>query len=86
MYLVYILKCNDGSLYIGSTNNLQKRLHEHNHLKSGAHYTKIRRPVEIVYTEDVGDISSARKREASLKKLTREEKLLLILSKNSDSN
>jgi putative endonuclease len=86
MYLVYILKCNDGSLYIGSTNNLQKRLHEHNHLKSGAHYTKIRRPVEIVYTEDVGDISSARKREASLKKLTREEKLLLILSKNTDSN
>ncbi len=86
MYLVYILKCNDGSLYIGSTNNLQKRLHEHNHLKSGAHYTKIRRPVEIVYTEDVGDISSARKREASLKKLTREEKMLLILSKNSGSN
>lgn len=78
MYLVYILKCNDGSLYIGSTNNIEKRLHEHNNLKSGAHYTKIRRPVVLVYTEEVGDLSSVRKREVALKKLSREEKLMLI--------
>jgi putative endonuclease len=84
MYLVYILKCADSSLYIGSTNNLEKRLHEHNNLKSGAHYTKIRRPVELVYTEDVGDLSSARKKEAAMKKLPREEKLALVASKNKN--
>ncbi len=78
MYCVYILKCSDDTLYIGSTNNIEKRLHEHNNLKSAAHYTKIRRPVVLVYIEEVGDLSSARKREAALKKLTRTEKMSLI--------
>jgi putative endonuclease len=80
-YLVYIMECSDNTLYIGSTNNLEKRLHEHNNLKSGAHYTKIRRPVKCVYTEDCEDLSTARKREFAIKKLTRKDKLLLITSK-----
>ncbi len=76
-YFVYILQCSDKTLYIGSTNNLTKRLHAHNHLKSGAHYTKIRRPVILRYQEQMKNLGEARKREAQLKRLTREEKLKL---------
>ena len=77
-FFVYILKCFDETFYIGSTNDLEKRLYAHNFLKSGAHYTKIRRPVELVYFEEVPDLSTARKREAKIKKLKREEKIVLI--------
>ncbi len=80
-FYVYILLCADTSLYIGSTNNLEKRLHEHNHLKSGAHYTKIRRPVTLQYTEQYSTYKEARAREAGLKTLTREEKLHLLKKK-----
>jgi putative endonuclease len=76
-YFVYILQCSDETLYIGSTNNLTKRLHAHNHLKSGAHYTKIRRPVILRYQELMKNLGEARKREVQLKRLTREEKLKL---------
>ena len=75
---VYILECADGSLYTGSTNDLEKRLHEHNNLKSGAHYTKIRRPVVLKYSETVPDFATARAREAELKRWTREQKLALV--------
>jgi putative endonuclease len=78
MYSVYILECADKTLYVGSTNDLEKRLHAHNNLKSGAHYTKIRRPVKLKYSEKVMSYSEVRKREAELKRLTREEKLALI--------
>ncbi len=78
MPFVYILKCSDGSLYTGSTTDLKKRVHEHNNLKSAAHYTKIRRPVYVVYSEELETLSLARKKEAALKKLTREEKITLI--------
>ena len=77
-YSVYILKCADGTLYVGSTNNLSRRLREHNHAKKGAHYTKIRRPVELVYSEPAPSLGAARKREAELKSWTREEKLVLV--------
>lgn len=77
-YFVYILKCADSTLYVGSTNNLQHRLHEHNNAKAGAHYTKIRRPVELRYFETVSNYSDARAREAELKRLTRAEKLQLV--------
>lgn len=77
-FFVYILKCKDDTLYIGSTNDLERRLHQHNNLKSGAHYTKIRRPVEMVYSKKMRSLSSARKKEHSLKQLTRQEKLELI--------
>lgn len=77
----YILRCADDTLYIGSTNNLEKRLGEHNNLKSGAHYTKIRRPVVLAYCEDFETLKEARAREAELKRLTRAEKLGLIKTK-----
>lgn len=77
-YVVYILECSDKSLYVGSTNDLERRLHQHNHAKAGAHYTKIRRPVILKYSEEVESLSVARKREAELKRLTREQKLELI--------
>ncbi|MBP9771006.1 GIY-YIG nuclease family protein [Candidatus Gracilibacteria bacterium] len=79
-FFVYILKCKDDTLYIGSTNDLERRIHQHNNLKSGAHYTKIRRPVELVYSKKVRTLSLARKKEHSLKQLTRQEKLALINS------
>nr|MDD3720535.1 GIY-YIG nuclease family protein [Candidatus Gracilibacteria bacterium] len=75
---VYILKCADDTLYTGSTNNIEKRLNEHNNLKSGAHYTKIRRPVELVYFETYETMSEVRKRENEIKKLKKEDKETLI--------
>ncbi|MEK7612275.1 MAG: GIY-YIG nuclease family protein [Patescibacteria group bacterium] len=78
MYSVYILECADKTLYIGSTNDLKKRLKAHNGLKGGAHYTKIRRPVTLKYSENVRTFAKARSREAELKRLSREEKLKLI--------
>lgn len=80
MYFVYILECSDKTLYVGSTNNLEKRLREHNELKSGAHYTKIRRPVLLKYKEELPSLSDARKREAEIKKWTRQKKLDLFSS------
>jgi putative endonuclease len=78
MFYVYMLECADKTFYIGSTNDLERRLHAHNNLKSGAHYTKIRRPVILKYQERVRTLGKARKREAELKRLTREEKRGLI--------
>ena len=78
MHHTYILRCADDTLYVGCTNDLEKRLHEHNHEKSGAHYTKIRRPVVLVYRERFRTLGKARAREAELKRLTREEKLAII--------
>lgn len=77
-FFVYLLECSDGTFYIGSTNNLEKRLHEHNFAKNGAHYTKIRRPVVLKYFETVSNLSEARKREAELKRLSRKEKESLV--------
>jgi putative endonuclease len=78
MYFVYILECSDKSLYTGSTNDLEKRLHKHNNLKSGAHYTKIRRPVILKYSEELDTLKEARRREAELKRWSRIKKLNLI--------
>ncbi len=80
MFFAYILKCNDGTFYVGSTSDLEKRLHAHNHLKSGAHYTKIRRPVQVVYSEECADYATVRSREAVLKRMTRNEKQQLIVA------
>jgi len=77
-YHVYILVCADKTLYVGSTQDLLKRLHQHNNLKSGAHYTKIRRPVTLVYKEEVESFTEARRREAEIKRMKREEKMKLI--------
>ena len=76
-YFVYIVECADKTYYCGSTNNLEKRIHAHNTAKTGARYTKIRRPVVLKYAEEVVDVSEALKREAAIKRMTRKEKALL---------
>jgi len=80
-FCVYLLLCADGTFYCGSTNDLEKRLHSHNHLKSGAHYTKIRRPVILKYSEKCGTYAKAREREGEIKRMNREEKARLIAAK-----
>lgn len=76
-WFVYILKCNDGTLYTGCTNDITNRLVKHSNGK-GAKYTKTRLPVSLVYTENLPDRSSALKREHQIKLLSRKEKLELI--------
>jgi putative endonuclease len=78
MFSVYILQCADKTLYVGSTNDLAKRVYQHNNLKSGAHYTKIRRPVVLVHSEKYRTLGKARKREAEIKSWTRAEKIALM--------
>ena len=75
-WYVYILRCEDGSLYTGSTNNVEKRMKAHMSGK-GARYTRSHKPLEIAYTEELEDKSSALKRECEIKKLKRKEKLEL---------
>ena len=77
MNYTYILKCSDGTLYTGWTNDLQKRIEAHSDGR-GAKYTKSRRPVELVYFETYESKSDAMSREAKIKRLTRAEKLELI--------
>ena len=78
MFTIYILICKDDTLYVGSTNDLTKRLHQHNNSKNGAHYTKIRRPVVLAYSERVRTLAKARAREAEIKRWDRKKKLELI--------
>jgi len=77
-YFVYILECADKSLYVGCTNNLDKRSKQHNESKWGAHYTKIRRPVKLMYSEEFEMLKDARAREAEIKTWRREKKMELI--------
>ncbi len=80
-WFVYILKCSDDTLYTGVSTDIKRRLHEHNNCnKKGARYTRARRPVKMVYHECVENRSEAGKREASIKKLNRLQKLSLIKS------
>ena len=74
---IYILKCNDGSLYTGWTNDLERRVKAHNAGK-GAKYTKSRRPVELVYFEAFSTKQEAMRREWEIKQLSRVEKCKLI--------
>lgn len=76
-WIVYIAQCCDGSLYTGITNDLPRRLALHNAGRA-SRYTRVRRPVAIVYQEHCCDRSAALKREYALKSLAREEKLALI--------
>ncbi len=76
-WYVYILRCKDGTLYTGSTDDVERRLAVHNSGK-GAKYTRGRRPVEVVYTEECESYSAALKREYAIKQLSRQEKLQLI--------
>ncbi|MEK7077884.1 MAG: GIY-YIG nuclease family protein [Patescibacteria group bacterium] len=78
MYFVYLVECADGSLYVGCTNNLERRLKQHNDSKWGAHYTKIRRPVVIKYSKKFLTLIEARRCEREIKGWRREKKLALI--------
>ena len=73
---LYILRCGDGTLYTGITTDVEKRLEAHRSGK-GAKYTRGRAPLDLVYREECGDHSAALKREAEIKKMSREEKLKL---------
>ena len=77
MYYVYLLRCRDGTLYTGSTNDLERRLAAHNAGK-GAKYTRGRRPVTLVYWESCLDRSSALRREYAVKQMSRSQKLELV--------
>ena len=77
MYTVYILKCADDSLYTGIAKDLEKRLEMHR-AGTGAKYVRGRLPFEVVYTEECKDRSNALKREIEIKKLSREDKLILV--------
>jgi len=78
-WIVYILRCSDNSLYTGITRDLNRRLNEHNHdNRLAAAYTRARRPVTLTYQEAHADRSSASKREAAIKKMTKVEKEILI--------
>ena len=78
-WTVYILRCADGTLYTGMTDDMEKRLKTHNSGK-GAKYTRGRCPLELVYSEELPTHSDALKRELSIKRLSRPQKLELIAS------
>ena len=75
-WYVYMLRCGDGTLYTGITDNVERRLEAHRSGK-GAKYTRGRVPLELVHTEELPDKSAALKREIQIKKLSRPEKLAL---------
>ena len=77
IWFVYILRCVDGTLYTGITKDLARRCQQHN-AGTASRYTRSRRPVKQVYQEPQGSQSLALKREATIKKLTRKQKLALI--------
>lgn len=77
-----MLKCSDGTLYTGWTNDLEKRVEAHNSGK-GAKYTKARRPVELAYYEEFETKEQAMKREYAIKQLGRKEKQKLIAGKKA---
>jgi len=79
VYYFYILRCADNTLYCGRTNNLERRIKEHNSGKTrSAKYTKVRRPVILVYSEKFQTLSEALKREYAVKQFTKIKKEALI--------
>lgn len=76
-YFVYILECNDGTLYTGISNDVARRFARHQK-GTGAHYTKVHGVSKLLYTERHKDIGSALKREAAIKRLSRERKFALM--------
>ena len=76
-WILYLLRCNDGSFYAGITNDLARRLNQHQDGRA-SRYTRSRRPVKIVYSKLCVSRSHALKRERAVKALTRKEKAKLI--------
>jgi len=79
-FSLYLLECADGSIYTGITNNLEERLKKHKE-GSGAKYTRAKKAVKILYTEEYLNRSAASKREIEIKSWTRQKKLALIQQK-----
>lgn len=79
MYYVYIVLCSDDTLYTGIARDLERRINEHNSSQKGAKYTRVRRPVHLIYSEEFPNRSLASKREYEIKKkMNRAQKLALI--------
>jgi putative endonuclease len=78
IWYVYMVRCSDGTLYTGITNDLEKRIEAHNSDKDGARYTRSRRPVKLIYSEESGAKSAAAKLEYKIKKMTRAKKMKLV--------
>ncbi len=76
-WCVYMVRCADGSLYTGSTNDLVARVEKHNR-GEGAKYTRSRKPVQLIYSEPAADQSAALKREAVIKSFSKRQKTDLI--------
>ena len=85
MNYTYIVQCGDGSLYTGWTNNIEKRISDHNNGK-GAKYTKTRLPVALVYYEEFSTKEEAMRREWEIKQMSRKEKKRLVLSQTPDTD
>ncbi len=77
-WFLYVLRCDDGTLYTGVTTDIQRRLNEHNTSSRGAKYTKTRRPVKVVYWTGFKNRSAAQKAEYKFKQLTRKQKENII--------
>jgi len=80
---VYILRCNDESLYTGWTNDIEERVKAHNEGR-GAKYTNSRKPVHLIYHEEFETKSEALKREMVIKKMSRSQKEQLIVASKVD--
>jgi len=76
-WTVYILRCRDGTLYTGATNDLERRVATHGRGR-GAAYTRARLPVTLVWSEAAGDRGAALRREAAIKRLSRADKLRMV--------
>ncbi len=79
IWIIYLLECGDKTLYCGITNNIENRLKQHmGELSGGAKYTRSRKPLKVVYQEEVNSRSEALKRELIIKKMSRITKLNLV--------
>ncbi len=82
-WFVYMLRCADGSLYTGITNDLERRCRQHNRGRA-SRYTRARLPIELIYHEAALDRSCALRREAAIKRLPRSRKKMLTTLTVSD--
>ena len=78
MYFDYLIQCEDGSIYTGITTDIKRRFKEHQD-KVGGHYTRAHNVEKILYTEECQTRSDALKREAEIKKFTRDKKLKMVV-------
>ncbi len=77
-WFVYVVRCQDGTFYCGIATDLARRLEEHNSADKGAKYTRGRRPVQLIYAEEVASRAQATQREGRIKRMSRTEKMALI--------